>query len=199
MCESTFKEATSNVVDLSDEPAHIVQAMLKYLYGGDIVDPRNEQSLSDKLTFFLDLYTLAHRLMIDELTRDAARELVVAAVSAVADVAFVDICNEIFSRLPEFTKDLRAVMIKIVSQNMEVLLRQTKFQNMLESHPTLAAGALMTVGRSMVSLQCVWESCKGRGRLWTVTDYEGPVDVEKNRCVHCGVGGSHNLKPVHKK
>lgn len=194
MFESNFEEAKSHIVDLPDEPPHVVYSMLKYMYGGPIKDPRAEPTLKETLVFFLDLYTIAHRLMIEELTRDAAAQL--TAIPALEDPAFLDICGEVFSRLPEFTAGLRKVLTELVSQNLTILVRNDGFQRLLEDHPALAAGVLMSVGWTTITSRCQGETCKGRGRAWSAIDFEKPIENEKDkRCIYCGYSGY--LKPVH--
>jgi len=102
-------------------PLHAVQAMMIFLYGGQVEDERKDIDASDKLAFWVDLYTLADRAMIKRLITLAASKFQRDAELVWASHAFSNTCREIYSRLPVCTVAMRGAVCAVIVKHLAFL------------------------------------------------------------------------------
>jgi len=168
ICDSNFAEAATNTIDLSAEPLHAVQAMMIFLYGGPVEDQRQGIDVSDKLAFWVDLYTLADRAMIKRLITLAARKFQRAAEPVWASETFYKTCREIYSRLPVCTAALRGAVCAVIVKHLAFLSNRLHFETLLAETPKLAVEVTMAFGKSLTTVMCPAKGCPQLAQPWQV-------------------------------
>jgi len=168
MCDSNFSEAATNIIDLSSEPLHAVQAMVTFLYGGPVEDQRQDMDASETLAFWVDLYTLADRAMIKRLIELAAGKFQRDAESVWESEAFSNTCREIYSRLPVCTVALRGAVCAVIVKHLAFLCNRSQFVTLLTERPSLAVEVTVALGKSLTTVVCPDFKCPQLQQPWQV-------------------------------
>jgi hypothetical protein len=158
-CDSTFVEGTTNIIDLSEEPLPVVQAMMMFLYGGEPKYSDDDLDTLCQLNFWVDLYTLADRTMIKKLVTQAAEEFHRQAMTCWTSEAFLDVCREIYSRLPARTVTLRGKVCAIIVEKLGALSKMVEFVDLLQDIPALAIEIALAIGKSLITVRCTAATC----------------------------------------
>jgi len=180
MCESKFTEGTTNTIDLSEESLHVVQALVAFLYGGQIKNNCGSEETLDKLNFWVELYTLAHRTMVKKLLVRAAEKFQEEAESVWDSAAFFEVCRMIYARLPACTTGLRGAVRAVVVKNLELLGRKAEFESLLQDVPELGSEVALRIAKSLTTVWCDNSNCKRYQEQWLQT-----TSVIKSMCSMC--------------
>jgi len=156
--------------------------MVTFLYGGPVEDQRQDIDTSDKLAFWVDLYTLADRAMIKRLIELAADKFQRDAESVWATEAFSATCREIYSHLPTCTVALRGSVCAVVARHLDFLCEKSHFATLLAGTPNLAVEVTMALGKSLTTVVCTYSGCPQLQRSWHA------IGGVPKRCQSCGVG-----------
>jgi len=68
--------------------------------------------------------------------------------------AFFDVCREVYSRLPNCTVDLRAVICAVVVEHLGPLSKRTEFADLPQDIPILAIEVSLAIGKSLTTYRC---------------------------------------------
>jgi len=139
---------------------------MTFLYGGTVEDERKDMEASDKLAFWVDLYTLADRAMIKRLITLAASQFQRDAEPLWASEAFSNTCREIYSRLPVCTVALRGAVCAVVIKHLAFLCKRPHFATLIAGTPDLAVELTMAFGESLTTVVCPYGDCPLLGRPW---------------------------------
>jgi len=153
--------------------------MMAYLYGAKIKDRRESDRLTE-LNFWVDLYTLADRVMVKSLVTEAAQGFYRQAANCWTSEAFFSVCREVYSREPARTVALRGKICALIAENLQFLSKRADFAGLLQDAPEIAAEVTLSLGKSLTTLKCSNAKCSKYNKQWCHT--RGSHD---RRCTVC--------------
>lgn len=161
--------------------------MLSYLYLGPHDHIAEDATQSERYEFFMDLYTLAERIELAELASLAAASFEAAANKDWDGGSFLEVCKEVYSRLPMLTVALRKAICAVTVEHLEALAKRKEFQELLEETSSLAAEIALNVGQAMITVKCGYEKCRMYGVPYATICANGWDKVPKDgqACVCC--------------
>jgi hypothetical protein len=173
-----------NVIDLKEDDAFVVQAMLSFLYGFDYDASGNDQTVFSPMVFNVKVYTIAEKYDIHAL-KSQAKEKFEEAVSVCWSLDdFPHAIAEIYSFTPSHDHGLRDFVVETCCKHINELLEKEAFADILEGSASFAADItrLMAtqglVGKSLEKYKC--PSCS---RKWEAVL---PSSGGTYYCIRCG-------------
>ncbi|KAK3684450.1 hypothetical protein LTR37_020258 [Vermiconidia calcicola] len=129
VCTSGFKEAKENKVDLDDDDAQVVEAMLRYLYTGNYGDAGNNASDIPSIVLDVRMYIVADKYFIKSLESAAAIKFSERCSKEWSSPAFAQAVAEVYGSDLE-SEALKAPAVEAIKVNADDLLNQpTRYED----------------------------------------------------------------------
>lgn len=157
----------------------IVEAMIHFMYHFDY---SNTQGIST-MVFNAQVYSLADRYMIPALKHLAKDKFATAIKTGWSMDDFLLAVDVVYSSSPEDDRGLRDLVVGVSGENLEMLLKNTGFQNLLGEKPKFAADIIMSgVSRKFGS--------ENRARTYRCPSCGNNIKIEWHEgsylyCIHC--------------
>lgn len=165
--------------------------MLHHLYPNDKSEIRWEGDTDDFdwAAHEMALYTLAQRVELDWLRQQAAADFSDCLDQGWEDSSLLDICREVYSRLPQLTVDLRVAICKVVVEHFDCLVQDEDFKKMLENVPALGTEVALHIGKDLITVYCTSKDCERNQGDYKIMDFNRKKGLKQLRCLHCGTVG----------
>ncbi|CAK1364431.1 hypothetical protein CB0940_08116 [Cercospora beticola] len=193
--EGGFAEATTGVVNLVEDDAFAVQALLQYFYSGDYLwqptfsSPDGVENNPGPLAFAVAVHTIAEKYEVRPLMSLAMAKSKALIGTNWQRADFVDAVEAIYEIPPEKTKEMRERLVEIVSKNYRAFKDGKAFANcqaVFEFAPFVAEVLDSRMGmRTMPAGFTLYVCPSVNCRKWTIMQTMRDETVRKH-CPHCG-------------
>ena len=173
------KEADSGVITLEEVDDAVAEAMIHFMYHFDY---NNTQGIST-MVFNAQVYCLADQYMMAALKHLAKDKFEAAIKTGWAMDDFLLAVDVVYSSSPEGDRGLRDLVVGVSGDNLEKLLKNVGFQNLLSEKPKFAADIIISgVSKKASSKDGVHTyRCPSCGKNIKIEWQEGSYFY----CVHC--------------
>ncbi|KAH0541720.1 hypothetical protein FGG08_003812 [Glutinoglossum americanum] len=161
MCDGDWKEGVDGVIELKEDDASVVKAMLHFLYRFDYDGSGNDQGRVSPMFFNSRVYSIADKYDVPAL-RLLAKEKFEEAVGTCWNMDdFVHVIPEVYDSTPPTDRGLRDIVVKVTHEHIKTLLEKKEFQYAIEETVGFAADIirLMAGGGNLVRRKYECPNC----------------------------------------
>ena len=161
----------------------VVEAMIHFMYHFDY---NNTQGIST-MVFNAQVYCLADQYMMAALKHLAKDKFEAAIKTGWAMDDFLLAVDVVYSSSPEGDRGLRDLVVKVSGENLEKLLKNVGFQNLLSEKPKFAADIIMSGASKKVQ-----SAAKNGAHTYRCPSCGNSIKIEWQEgsyfyCVHCAI------------
>ncbi|KAI9776086.1 MAG: hypothetical protein M1839_000599 [Geoglossum umbratile] len=139
ICDGDWKEAAENVIDLKEDDARVIEAMLHFFYRFNYDDSGDDQGPVSPMLFNTRVYGVADKYDVSSL-KTLAKEKFDKAIKTCWDMDdFTHVITETYSSTPSADRGLRNLVAKVARKHIKALLERKEFRCVLEETISFAA------------------------------------------------------------
>ncbi|OXV11874.1 hypothetical protein Egran_00364 [Elaphomyces granulatus] len=174
-----WKEATGNAVDLKEDDARAVEAMIHFMYGFDYDSSGSSLGRISPMLFNAMVYKVADKYGVPAL-KHLAQQKFDSAVTACWNMDdFPHVIAEVYTTTVESDKGLRDRVVSVSYNNIQSLFLKEDFIRVLNDTPSFAADVLQLLVEKPSTKRYTCPSCS---KQWEA-NLSNDVTYY---CLHCG-------------
>ena len=192
-CKDGFKEASSGVIDLSEDDPIAIKAMLQYCYTADyahgtalhagVSDHKTQSRNSISNLILPQVYALAEKYGIRYLKELACSNFKQAADTDWESPFYPATISAVYTSTLPGDRSLRDITVANSKIHIDSLLKNPEFETMMEENGEFGKDLVKAMGsKSTAEAQCATYGCGSCGKAMTAR-LEG---VQQIFCLFCG-------------